>query len=135
MLRVFESVNNLLLTAGIATALLLATGLVDAQEGAIADNSVEAELAKRIETGRGVFETRRKGNCLSCHLVIGSELPGNAGPPLIGMQARWPDREALKAQIYDPTLRNPDTIMPPYGLHRMLTDEELDVLVDYVLSL
>ncbi|MCF6225130.1 MAG: sulfur oxidation c-type cytochrome SoxX [Xanthomonadales bacterium] len=124
----------MLLTVCIATGLLLAAGLATAQD-AVADMSVEAELSKRVEAGRAVFENRRKGNCLSCHLVIGSELPGNAGPPLIGMQARWPDRKALKAQIYDPTIRNPDTIMPPYGLHRLLTAEELDVLVDYVLSL
>lgn len=134
MMRVVKFTNKLLLVICFVTGLLLVTSLAGAQV-TDADSSADTESAKRIEAGRAVFENRRKGNCLSCHLVIGSELPGNTGPPLIGMQARWPDRAALKAQIYDPTMRNPNTIMPPYGLHRMLTAEELDVLVDYVLSL
>jgi len=132
MLLAAKSVNKVLLAGCIAIGLFLVASLATAQD---ADKSEGAELVKRVEAGRAVFENRRKGNCLSCHLVIGSELPGNTGPPLIGMQARWPDRTALKAQIFDPTIRNSNTIMPPYGLHRMLTAEELDVLVDYVLSL
>ena len=119
-----------ILIAGFVTGLGLSTSLAFAQAV-----DADPELAKKIEAGRAVLENRKKGNCLSCHLVVGSELPGNAGPPLISMKIRWPDREALKSQIFDPTLRNPDTIMPPYGRHRMLTDAELDVLVDFVQSL
>jgi len=126
--------THLFLIAGFAASLMLVSGFVTAQDSG-AESGVDPELAKRIEAGRMVLEDRKKGNCLSCHLVIGGELPGNAGPPLIAMKARWPDREALKSQIYDPNLRNPDTIMPPYGRHRMLTDAELDVLVDFVQSL
>lgn len=100
-----------------------------------AASSVDAQLVERIAAGRKVLEDRKKGNCLSCHLIIGAELPGNAGPPLIGMQARWPDREALKLQISNPALRNPETIMPPYGLHRILTEAELETLVDFIYSL
>lgn len=120
--------------AGFTASLMLVAGFVTAQDTG-AGSDVDAELEKRIEAGRMILENRKKGNCLSCHLVVGSELPGNAGPPLISMKARWPDRDALKSQIFDPGLRNPDTIMPPYGRHRMLTDAELDVLVDFVQSL
>ncbi len=111
--------------------LLFAGGQVLAQ----AAGATDSELAERIAAGQKVLEDRKKGNCLSCHLIIGAELPGNTGPPLIGMQARWPDREALKAQISNPVLRNPNTIMPPYGLHRILTDAEIELLVDYIYSL
>lgn len=115
-------------------ALLLSSGQLVAQT--VDSASVAAAgLAERVVAGRKVLEDRKKGNCLSCHLVIGAELPGNTGPPLIGMQARWPDREALKAQISNPALRNPETIMPPYGKHRILTDAELEVLVDFIYSL
>ncbi len=114
--------------------LLLGNGQLAAQT-VNAASLVDAQLVERIAAGRKVLEDRKKGNCLSCHLIIGAELPGNAGPPLIGMQARWPDREALKLQISNPTLRNPETIMPPYGLHRILTDAELETLVDFVYSL
>ncbi len=100
-----------------------------------ADAVTDAQLAERIAAGRKVLEDRKKGNCLSCHLIIGAELPGNAGPPLIGMQARWPDREALKLQISNAALRNPETIMPPYGQHRILTEVELETLVDFIYSL
>ncbi len=117
-----------------AVSLGLVTSFAFAQDNN-AESTLDPELAKRIEAGRAVLEARKKGNCLSCHLVVNSELPGNAGPPLIAMKARWPDREALKSQIFDPTLRNPDSIMPPYGRHRMLTDAELEVLVDFVQSL
>jgi len=51
------------------------------------------------------------------------------------MKMRFPDREVLKAQIADPRVRNPNTNMPPYGAHYILTDQELDWVVDYVHSL
>jgi len=125
-MRAIQVVKVFLITAVLASTAVIAQ---DQQ------STTDPDMAKRIEAGRKVLEDRKKGNCLSCHLIVNAELPGNAGPPLIAMKTRWPDREALKSQIYDPTLRNPDTIMPPYGRHRMLTAQELDVLVDFVQSL
>jgi sulfur-oxidizing protein SoxX len=48
------------------------------------------------------------------------------------MQARFPDRAALREQIWDSTARNPMTVMPPFGKHRVLTEEEIDRVVDYI---
>jgi len=121
-------------TQVLLASLILLGGLVFA-ESSKSTASLDTGLAERVAAGQVVLEDRKKGNCLSCHLIIGAELPGNTGPPLIGMQARWPDREALLQQISNPALRNPDTLMPPYGLHRILTDAELEVLVDYIYTL
>ena len=74
-------------------------------------------------------------NCLSCHMMDDGELPGNSGPPLLQMQLRFPDRQVLRQQIWDAAERNPNTIMPPYGRHHILTEAEVNLVVDYVHSL
>lgn len=91
--------------------------------------------AERIEQGRVLAFERRKGNCLACHAIEGGDLAGNYGPPLLLMQARFPDREVLRAQIWDASERMADTRMPPYGRHRILTEDEIDLVVDYILTL
>jgi sulfur-oxidizing protein SoxX len=88
-----------------------------------------------VEKGKDVVYTRTKGNCISCHMMPGGDLPGNYGPPLIQMQARFPKAEDLRAQIYDARGKNPQTIMPPFGAHKMLTDDEIDWLVEYLYTL
>ena len=103
--------------------------------GTHATASADAALDQSIERGRAIAADRNAGNCYSCHVVAGVELPGNSGPPLVGMSARYPERAALKAQIADARVRNPETPMPPYGAHYILTDAELESWVDYVQSL
>lgn len=94
-----------------------------------------AMAGDRLAEGKEISFDRKKGNCLACHVMDDGELPGYLGPPLMMMQARYPDREKLKEQIADATIRNPATSMPPFGKHKMLTEEELEKVVDYVLSL
>ncbi len=91
--------------------------------------------ADRIEQGRVLAFERRKGNCLACHQIEGGELAGNYGPPLLLMQARFPDRDVLREQIWDAAVQNSDTRMPPYGRHRILTEEEIDLVIDFILTL
>jgi sulfur-oxidizing protein SoxX len=88
-----------------------------------------------IEAGRAIAADRMRGNCYTCHEAAGAELAGDVAPPLVFMAQRYPDREALRAQIADPRIRNPDTVMPPYGAYGILTEQELDQLADYVFSL
>ena len=88
-----------------------------------------------LQRGKDIAFDRNKGNCLSCHMMDDGQLPGNSAPPLIMMQARFPDKAVLRQQIWDAAERNADSVMPPYGRHHILTDEELDLLVDYVHSL
>ena len=88
-----------------------------------------------LERGKAIAFDRNAGNCLSCHIMDDGELPGNSGPPLLQMQLRYPDRSVLREQIWDATIRNPQSVMPPYGRHHVLTEEEIDLVVDYVHSL
>ena len=88
-----------------------------------------------IKLGKEVAFDRKKGNCLACHMIDDGSLPGNQGPPLVAMQARFPDRETLKAQIFNPLDKNPNSVMPPFGLHNILSESEIDAIVDYLLTL
>ncbi|WP_228292387.1 sulfur oxidation c-type cytochrome SoxX [Candidatus Thiothrix anitrata] len=88
--------------------------------------------AKKEMTGKELAFDRGLGNCLACHMIAGGELPGNIGPPLIAMKARFPDKAKLKAQIADARVANPNTIMIPFGPMGILTDAELDRVVDFI---
>lgn len=88
-----------------------------------------------IEEGRSIALNRVKGNCAVCHQIPGVEFHGDIAPPLLAMQQRFPDREKLRAQIYDATQFNLNSVMPPFGRHRILTADELDKVVDWLLTL
>ncbi len=88
-----------------------------------------------IELGKVIAFQPKKGNCLACHAIKGGKLPGNIGPPLINMQQRYPNKKNLKAQIKDATENNPNSIMPPFAKHRILSEAELDNVVEFVYSL
>jgi sulfur-oxidizing protein SoxX len=91
--------------------------------------------ADDVAAGKKVAFDRKKGNCLACHMISDGALPGNIGPPLIAMKARFPDKAALRAQIWDPTIANPNTIMPPFGKHRVLTENEVDLVTEFIYTL
>lgn len=90
---------------------------------------------ERLAAGKKLTMARSKGNCLACHAIDDGELPGSIGPPLMYMQQRFPDKAELRAQVWDATVRNPDTVMPPFGRHLILSDEEINLIVDYIHSL
>ena len=124
-----RNTGNILKTV-FTLAALLGTLLL----GSIAPaNAEEAKTA--IQKGKEVAYDRKKGNCLACHAMDDGSLPGNIGPPLVSMKLRFPDRDVLRAQIWDATVKNPNTIMPPFGRHKMLSEEEIDWITDYVQSL
>ena len=98
----------------------------------------EADVPPSLAEGQKLAHDVMKGNCLACHMVPGDPkavTSANIGPPLIAMKARFPDRDKMRAQIWDAAKANPDTVMPPYGRHKILTETEIDKLVDYVSSL
>lgn len=85
--------------------------------------------------GRAIAHDQEKGNCLACHRMPadpGAETAATLGPALADIKRRYPDRAALRAQIWDASVKNPATIMPPYGRHRILTEAEIDLIVEYV---
>ena len=88
-----------------------------------------------IERGKEAAFDRKKGNCLACHMIADGSLPGNQGPPLVAMQARFPDKAVLRAQISNPLEKNPNSIMPPFGLHNILSGDDIDAIVEYLYTL
>jgi sulfur-oxidizing protein SoxX len=97
--------------------------------------SISVASADAISDGKKVAFDRKKGNCLACHKIAGGSLPGNIGPPLVAMKARFPNKANLRAQIWDPTVANPNTIMPPFGKHQILSDKEVDLVTEFIYSL
>ncbi len=95
----------------------------------------EAKTDAQAVDGKALVMERARGNCLACHAIADGELPGNIGPPLLAMKARFPDEDKLREQIWDATIRNPDTRMPPFGRHGILSREEVELIVQYLYTL
>jgi sulfur-oxidizing protein SoxX len=108
-------------TALTALALLMSACAAHAQSGA-AD-------------GQKLAFDRGKGNCLTCHEIKGGDSPGTIGPALTGIKTKYPDRNDLLAIVSDETKRNPQTVMPPFGRNRILTEKEINAIVDFLQTL
>jgi len=100
--------------------------------------SVLAADPPKEESGKDIAFNRTKGNCLACHgmpTVPDATSTGMYGPPLIAMSARYPDKAKMRAQIWDATVANPSSSMIPFGKHKVLTEQEIDKVVDFVYGL
>jgi sulfur-oxidizing protein SoxX len=51
------------------------------------------------------------------------------------MKMRYPNKAKLRAQIWDATKANPDTVMPPFGKHRIMSEAEIDKVTEFIYSL
>jgi len=115
------------------TAKLVATAAyVVTLFGSLTLAPVSTSVASSAE-GKKLSFNKRKGNCLACHQIKGGKLAGNMGPPLMGMK-RFTKKQ-LKDQIWDPTKRNPNTSMPPFGKYKILSEKDIDNIVDFVHTL
>ncbi|WP_300253998.1 sulfur oxidation c-type cytochrome SoxX [Bradyrhizobium sp.] len=93
-------------------------------------------LAQSAATeGQKLAFDRGKGNCLTCHVIKGGDLPGTIGPALKDIKAKYPDRDTLVAIVTDEPKRNPQTVMPPFGRNRILTEQEINAIVDFLQTL
>ena len=88
-----------------------------------------------VAAGKAIATGRSQGNCLACHMIEDGASPGNIGPPLLAMKARYPDKTKLRAQIWDATVANPESAMVPFGRLKVLTDDEIDKVVEYIWTL
>ena len=102
--------------------------------GAFASTSIAQAQSAAAEGQKLAFD-RSKGNCLTCHVIKGGNLPGSIGPELIDIKSKYPNRADLVAIISDETLRNPLTVMPPFGRNRILTEKEIEAVVDFLQTL
>ena len=108
-----------------------------AAEGVAASAPAAAAPVAPQMTGQQLAFDKNKGNCLSCHAIPDPKAtsPGNVGPELARIKERYPDRAKLRAQIWDATVANPNTAMPPMGRNKILTEQEIDLVVDYIHNL
>jgi sulfur-oxidizing protein SoxX len=116
--------------------------------------------AQSAAEGQKLAFDRGKGNCLTCHVIKGGDLPGTIGPELKDIKAKYPDRNELVAILFDETKRNPltglkakysrdelvaivtdetkrnpQTVMPPFGRNRILSETEISAVVDFLQTL
>ena len=98
---------------------------------ACATNS-DKPVQPQINQGKQLAFGRDKGNCLACHEIEEGEFPGNIGPALNNLPTRFKDKGQLRDQIWDATRFNPETSMPPFGKNKILTETEIDQVVDYL---
>ena len=97
--------------------------------------SAASAHAQSATEGEKIAFDRGKGNCLTCHVIKGGDLPGTIGPELKDIKAKYPDRNELVAILFDETKRNPQTMMPPFGRNRILTEQEISAIVDFLETL
>ena len=84
------------------------------------------------------FVQRDKGHCIACHQLpegAGPATRADLGPRLTGARMRELGRVRLRELIEDPTRANPNTVMPPFGRHRILDSAEIARLVEYLHAL
>ena len=93
--------------------------------------------ASNIEQGKKLAFSRAKGNCLACHMAGDGAQPGNIGPALIAMKLRYPDKQKLIDKVWgtDDSTKVPNSMMPEFGKHGILTDDEINKIVDYIYTL
>jgi sulfur-oxidizing protein SoxX len=87
---------------------------------------------------RDLFVRADKGHCIACHQLPAASGPptrADVGPALTGERMRALGKPALREAIADPTRANPDTVMPPYGRHRLLDTAEIERLVEFLHAL
>lgn len=72
--------------------------------------------------------------CAVCHQLPGDEWPGTLGNTLSHYgQYQYEDGKVFQ-QIFDARVFNPNTVMPPYGTHGLLTQQDIRDLVAYLQS-
>ncbi len=97
--------------------------------------ATDAHAQSAASEGQKIAFDRGKGNCLTCHVIKGGDLPGTIGPELKDIKSKYPDRNDLIAIVSDETKRNPQTVMPPFGRNRVLTEQEINAVVDFLQTL
>lgn len=122
----------LFLAGFIASPAILAAG--KAPSGDVCGDKANAPKDAATQGGCLAIDNK-KGNCLACHRIEGGNIPGNIAPPLVSMAQRFPDKAKLRAQVWDATVANPKTSMPPFGRHKILSEDEIDKVVEFLHTL
>lgn len=107
-------------------------GLLTSTVGVVQAERDERTTAATIEEGKQPAFNRTKVNCLTRHQMEGGDRPGNIGPLLITLEARYPDPETLWNRVYDACPMDPHILMPTFRPHRILSEEVSTKIVEYI---
>ena len=130
-----------------ACTLWAGTGSLQAQSGGVANPWPDEATCRTSASDNPTVKAwciaidTRRGNCVACHAFNVTPWPeglpaaGNIAPPMVAMQGRFPDRDVLTQVIGDATAFNARSSMPPYLRHGILSEREIDLLVDFLLGL
>ncbi len=117
----------------------LAAGTVTVPKGTLPHTkpAIVATALTPAEIGKQIVFSRKRGNCLACHAFpnLKAQMPGTVAPPLVAMKLRYPDKAVLRAHVWNEMKFNPNTAMPPFGKHKILTEGEIDKVVDFLYTL
>ena len=122
-----SKMKQLLTALALSTAVLIVPATAQADEKAVS----------AVDEGKKLAFSKSKGNCLACHAVADGVMPGNIGPMIIAMKLRYPDKQKLFNKIWGTpeTQTVPNSMMPPFGQNGILTDSEINKIVDYIYTL
>jgi len=98
-------------------------------------DSKENPPTDAVTQGGCLVLERKKGNCVACHAIPGATAAGNIAPPLVSIKERFADKAKLRDQVWDATKANPNSVMPPFGRNMILSPDEIDKVVDFLLTL
>jgi L-cysteine S-thiosulfotransferase len=92
-----------------------------------------------ITRGWAAVNQQRLGNCMACHSMPDAQgrkagLQSTFAPPLDGVGSRY-DTATLRQWVADARRINPDTLMPPFGSHGILSEAQIDDVVAVLLTL
>jgi len=100
--------------------------------------SLALECAAQAPAPPPAFVDAGKGNCIACHQLpegAGPATRADLGPRLEGARMRTLGKAGIRELIEDPMRAKPDTVMPPFGRHRILERADIDRLVEYLHAL
>jgi len=104
-----------------------------------APKKIEGEITGDPANGQKLVADRtRGGSCLACHIMGpagNADLPGNVGPDLSEIGNAGREDEWLWNYVNDARVYNPASIMPPWGTHKLFSEQEIDDIVAFLKTL
>ena len=85
-----------------------------------------------------VADRTRGGSCLACHIMGpagNADLPGNVGPDLSQIGNAGREDAWLWNYVNDARVYNPNTVMPPWGTHKLFSETEINDIVAFLKTL
>jgi len=83
------------------------------------------------------YDRGRGGSCLACHALgpTTQSMPGAVGPDLSTYSQWGRDDQWIFNYIFDPRSVNPNSVMPPWGTHKVFTVDEIKDMVAFLKTL